>query len=61
MTVVDPLGVAVYSTSTYSANSTASFTYIIPDNARGGEYQIRVSGSGIPESVRVVRIREYQR
>ncbi|CDW88298.1 a-macroglobulin complement component [Stylonychia lemnae] len=61
MTIIDPLGVAVYTTTAYSANSTVSFTYIIPENASGGEYQVRVSGGVVPESIRVVRIREYQR
>lgn len=61
LTVVDPLGLAVYSTSASASNSTVSFTYMIPDNLAGGEYQLRTSGGGIPEAIRVIRIRDYER
>eukprot|EP00347_Sterkiella_histriomuscorum_P004662 403359590 len=61
MAIVNPLGEAVYSSFSYMNNSTISFTYIVPENSASGEYQIRMSGGGIPESIRVIRIRQYER
>eukprot|EP00347_Sterkiella_histriomuscorum_P007254 403349667 len=61
MSVVNPLSESVHSTGASMQNSTVSFTYRIPEDAVGGEYQVRTSGAGIPESIRVVRIRQYER
>lgn len=49
MTIINPIGDAVYTSGAYMRNSTVSWTYIIPDEAPSGEYQIRASGSNIPE------------
>jgi len=42
-------------------NSTASFTYKVPEDAVGGEYMIKVYNYNMPPAYRKIRIREYEK
>jgi len=62
MEVIDPNDISLYQTNNYSSSSSIAFTYQVPQDAVGGEYKIRSYGGSynIPDSIRIVRIREYE-
>lgn len=60
LTILDPRDIQVFSTSSSSSNSTISFTYEIPEDQTGGEYKIVISGSYMPDTIQLFRIREFE-
>jgi uncharacterized protein YfaS (alpha-2-macroglobulin family) len=61
MLILDPNDQQVFSTSSSTVNSTTSFTWQIPESAVGGEYKIVIQGSYMADSIRKVRVRQYER
>jgi len=58
----DAAGTSIYSSSNYVQNTTATFTYKVPQDAAGGEYTISVSNYySITPAVKLIRIRDYPR
>lgn len=43
------------------SESTFAYTYKVPQEASGGEYQIRLSGYSVPCANKIVRVRDYDR
>jgi hypothetical protein len=61
MELIDPSGSTIYTSYNYIQNTTASFTYKVPKDVTGGEYQIKVSNFNTPPIVKNIRIRNYPR
>jgi uncharacterized protein YfaS (alpha-2-macroglobulin family) len=59
--ILDPNDQQVFSTSSNTVNSTTSFTWQIPESAVGGEYKIVIQGSYMADSIRKIRVRQYER
>ena len=58
MTILDSFGEEVegFATSATEEDSTLTFTYKIPEEQAGGEYQIRIESSDFPTTFRKFRI-----
>jgi uncharacterized protein YfaS (alpha-2-macroglobulin family) len=61
MDLIDPSGSTIYTTYNFVQNTTATFTYKVPEDVTGGEYQIKVSNFYTPPTVKTIRIRNYPR
>ena len=61
MLILDPNDQQVFSTSSNTVNSTTSFSWQIPESAVGGEYKIVIQGSYMADSIRKIRVRQYER
>ncbi len=58
----DSAGSSIYSSSNYVQNTTATFTYKVPQDASGGEYTISASNYySVTPAVKLIRIRDYPR
>jgi hypothetical protein len=61
MEIYDPTSIKVYTGTAQVTNSTVSFTYKVPSEASGGEYNIKALNYQMPSASRKVRIRNYNR
>jgi uncharacterized protein YfaS (alpha-2-macroglobulin family) len=62
MEIKNPSGTTIYTTYGNVQDTTATFTFKVPSDISGGEYQIKVSNTQtFPTVVKLIRIRDYPR